>query len=365
MIKSALKATRMTSAILAVLVLAACQHTAERKEDLPPTGKVKYTVLKLVKDQKTGEFITVREEYEEVAERSTADRGGEAALLPQRVTNLEYEVESFSVGNNDRLVSSLFQFNKSINQWSSDVWLIDHGNSRLTKSDYFNHDPSVSADGKDIYFTTTRSQKFSESRPNSYIWRVQATGASGITRIGSAVFSYRQPIESADGQRLLFAAKEASDLPYYVWVSGRVGDLPTQLVKGRDAAWYGNNKIIFSSIDENTGRYSIWTINADGTSLTQIISDKDYHCIQPDVDEKRGLVAYVKQQYKEGASAEENLSSRDIYIYNANTGLSQQITTNISRDDYPKWSKVDDSLYFRSTRGLNWNIWKVSTKRVE
>jgi Tol biopolymer transport system component len=56
--------------------------------------------------------------------------------------------------------------------------------------------------------------------------------------------------------------------------------------------------------------------------------------------------------------------TRDIYVYDRRTGLSQQLTTNSSRDDMPRWSADGSYLMFRSTRGVGWNIWRVDTSTI-
>lgn len=56
--------------------------------------------------------------------------------------------------------------------------------------------------------------------------------------------------------------------------------------------------------------------------------------------------------------------TRDVYVYDTQTGLSQQLTTNASRDDMPRWSADGSSLMFRSTRGVGWNIWRVDAGTI-
>ena len=39
-----------------------------------------------------------------------------------------------------------------------------------------------------------------------------------------------------------------------------------------------------------------------------------------------------------------------------------QITTNASQDDRPVWDPTGRAIYFRSNRGTEWGIWKVTLK---
>ena len=186
-----------------------------------------------------------------------------------------------------------------------------------------------------------------------------SSGGGGITRIGTPVFSYTNVLESPSGLHLLFCAREFYENSNFVWYSEKNGNLPTQLTQGSDAKWMTDDKIVFSNKDENSGLFTIWTLKIDGTELTQIISDAELDCIQPSSSPDGRHIAYVKQ--KPGT----NLTTRDVFVYAIESGLSQQITTNISRDDMPQWSETGDNLYFRSTRGVSWNIWKVSTKFLD
>ena len=40
----------------------------------------------------------------------------------------------------------------------------------------------------------------------------------------------------------------------------------------------------------------------------------------------------------------------------------QQITSNASQDDRPVWDPSGDAIYFRSNRGGEWGVWKISLK---
>ena len=102
---------------------------------------------------------------------------------------------------------------------------------------------------------------------------------------------------------------------------------------------------------------SIWTCELDGSNLTQIIADNAMDCIFPAVSPDGKYLAFVKQ-VPSNEELEES-QSRDVHAFRFADGLSQQLTTNASRDDMPKWSKDGKHLYFRSSRGLSWTIWRL------
>lgn len=332
--------------------------TTQSKKDLPATGKVSVVIEKEISDKKTGAIIIQAERLDEIAERSVSDKGAESLLTPQRFANIGSSYfSSYSVGDLNEIIVSIYnQDGKS----GSDLWIFKNGKMRLTKTNYFNQDPSYSTDGKNVYFSASRGKKsLSKYDQNSYIWRMPSDGAGGLTRIGTPVYQFFSPIESPDGNKILFSSREFYENSPFIWYMQKNGALPTQLKQGVYSNWIDDNTIIFSAKDENTGFYSIWTSKLDGSNLTQIISDNEMDCIFPEAGHNGQFIAYVKQSPNKNKVME--MQSRDIHIFHIADGLSQQITTNISRDDMPHWSHNGDFLYFRSSRGLAWNIWRLST----
>lgn len=229
---------------------------------------------------------------------------------------------------------------------------------RLTKTNYFNQDPSFSSDGKAVYFTSTRGKqaqgKFDQ---HDYVWRMPSQGSGGLTRIGTPSYKISGAIESPDGSKILFSTREFFDNSHFVWYMQKNGALPTMLKQGQYASWIDNETIVFAAPDENTGLFSIWTCKIDGSNLTQIVADNVMDCIYPAVSPDGKYLAFVKQTPSKDVTTE--AQSRDIHAFHFADGLSQQLTTNTSRDDMPKWSRDGKFLYFRSSRGLSWTIWRL------
>lgn len=328
------------------------------KKDLKTTGKVSVVIEKEISDEKTGAIIVQAERLDEIADRSISDKGAEALLTPQRIANIGSSYfSSYSVGPSDEIIVSIYNQD---GKFGSDLWIFKNGKIRLTNTNYFNQYPSFSSDGKIVYFAAS-SGKINQTKydQNSYIWRMSSGGAGGLTRIGTPTYQIFYPLESPDGSKILFSSREFFDNSPFIWYMQKNGALPTQLKKGLFASWIDSTTIVFSAKDENTGFYSIWTFNIAGSNLTQIIFDNEMDCIFPTVDHSGQFIAYVKQYPNKNKIVE--MQSRDIHIFQFKDGLSQQITTNISRDDMPHWSPKGDYLYFRSSRGLNWNIWRIST----
>lgn len=274
-------------------------------------------------------------------------------MTPQKFSEIGTYFEYFNPSNNNQIVLS--KFNQQ-GQNGADLWIIDKGNRRLTKTNFMHESPSFSRDGKHIYYISRRGRKIkSDYEQNSYIWRISSMGSGGLTRIGTPMYKITNPTESPDGKKIMIVSQEFRNNSKFIWIMEKNGALPTQIKQGSYATWIDQNTIVFHTKDENTGLYTIWACKTDGSELTQIISDNEMDCIQPSASSSGQHIVFVKQ--KPGKS-----QTRDLYIHNRKDGLIQQVTTNISRDDIPKWSPDDQYIYFRSSRGLKWSIWRLSTK---
>lgn len=338
---------------------------------MAPKTPNRFGVVKTVKveqqvNNETGQIQLVRKIVNEKAERSVVDKDSDALMTPQKVVSFKQFFSNYAIGPNGEILASVYNQNGSN---GSDLWIYKNSKMRLTNTTYDHSDPSFSADGRYVYFVSYKGKrKFSQFSQDSYIWKTSATGNGGITRIGSPAFVYGSPLESPDGKKILFASIELFGNPPYIWYMNRNGSLPTQLKQGIEPQWINNNKILFAARDESTGMYAIWSCNTDGSMLTELISDNKYNCINPSMSKDGKYIAYVKEKASiEGLSKTDPSfkdrikETRDIYVYRVADGLSQQVTTNQSRDDLPKWSPDGKYLYFRSTRGLGWNIWRLET----
>jgi Tol biopolymer transport system component len=60
---------------------------------------------------------------------------------------------------------------------------------------------------------------------------------------------------------------------------------------------------------------------------------------------------------------EDRIRNPDVWIIDlAHPDKPIQVTTNGSIDDNPVWDPSGDAIYFRSNRGGQWGIWKISIK---
>ncbi len=316
------------------------------------TGSVTVVETKIITD-KAGNTSFVVQKTKEKAEKSVIDKDSESLLSVQKVAQIgQPYLFHFDVGAKNEIIASIANQD---GKEGSDLWLFDNNRKiRLTKTKYFHNQPSLSSDGKLVYFASNKGHKTSNS---SYIWRIRKNGKGGMTRIGDGSFEISYPSESPDGKNLLFANREFVDSPRFIWSMGRTGSLPTQIVQGSSPSWVDNETIVFAARVENSGKFGIWTVKSDGSQLTQLITDDEMNLFYPAMDPTGKYLLYVAQKGNKAMS-------RDIYLFNMEEGLSQQLTTNKSRDDLPKWSHGGKYMYFRSSRGAEWNIWRVDMSNI-
>lgn len=312
------------------------------------------TVKSVKKEVVNNKLITVV--IDEKADKSVIDSGGSSRLPAQRYISVGNFFGDYNLLKSGAVLLSKYNIDKNSNVRSSDIWLYGKGKSRLTNASCYNSYPAMSLDEQYVYFVSNRGKgATSNYDQTSYIWRMSSQGNGGLTRIGTAMNQYYRPLMSPDGEKLLYVAKEFGGQQSMIWYMGKNGELPTQLKSGKQASWLDDNTILFTAQDEASGLFAIWKMDIDGSNLTQIIADKRMHCIQPFASYDGKHIAFVKQ---DGSASDQ----RDIFIYHLDTGLIDQMTTNSSRDDLPKWSKNNDYIYFRSSRGLAWNIWRIKTE---
>ena len=73
----------------------------------------------------------------------------------------------------------------------------------------------------------------------------------------------------------------------------------------------------------------------------------------------RPTAATVEGVNDDSRSVVKGKHNYDIYIMDADGGNLTQLTTNSSRDDKPVFAPDGQTVFFRSNRGLVWDIWTM------
>jgi len=114
---------------------------------------------------------------------------------------------------------------------------------------------------------------FVKEQGDTDIYRIRA-GKPNEPAIASSYLD-QSPAFSPDGRRVAFASQRSGDME--IWVAGADGSSPLQLTRGpglwQDSPQWSpdGRRIAFESQGED-GHWSVWTIDADGGSVTQLVS---------------------------------------------------------------------------------------------
>ena len=136
--------------------------------------------------------------------------------------------------------------------------------------------------------------------------------------------------------------------------------MPEQLTEGASPQWSPDGKkLLYIKGDTKKNKARIWICDADGGNQTQLsVGSGDFN----DID-ARWSVDGKKIIFSSNRSLLKGKNNYDIYIMDAEGGNLTQLTTNGSHDDKPVFGPDGQTVFFRSNRGLVWDIWtmKINT----
>lgn len=274
----------------------------------------------------------------------------------KRVTDLNDNryVTSFVLSpDNQKIIISIFdreRINKGTTNSFANIWLTNtsysSGMQRITQGNYLDIDPEFDNDGNYLYFSSNRAG-------NRSIWRVSLNTLGGLELITSGATSDKEPRLSPDGKTLLYSADMTGSKITQLWTTPIGAGLPTQLKEGEFGKWSTDgSKILFSALDRNTGKMQIWRMNADGSNLTQLSNSTEYNDIHPSWSPDGRKIIFASDR-----GVVDKRHNYDIWLMEADGSLPKQLTTNGSVDDFPILADDGKTVYFRSNRGVKWDIW--------
>lgn len=220
--------------------------------------------------------------------------------------------------------------------------------------------PSWMQDGKSLAFASDRLGSFA-------IWRRLATGAGGATMVtkGSDMVDFA-PSASPATDKIAFTSQPKAEkatsilvngvqqfivleknLPY-IWTVSKDGTDLTQLVQGASPVWSPDGKMIAYSSNVS-GNWGIWTINADGSSPTQLTTTPGKNQLAPSFSPDGKWIVYTSDVS----------GNYDLWIMKADGSDQTQLTSDKSPTANPCWG-ADGNIYFSSNKSGNWEIWRLT-----
>ncbi len=236
----------------------------------------------------------------------------------------------------------------------SNLWAMDvaggGGLQRWTDGKYLDEAPTFSDDGNFVYFGSTRAGK-------NAIFRMSVTNLKGLGMMTPGTTADGYPQVSPDGQTLMWTASmPGSDIPQ-LWSQpldqGLPNGLPMQIREGRESRWSPNGELVlYTAVDRNIGKTKVWTMTPDGSRPTQLTTGSNCNDVDPIWSPDGSKIIFASDR---GVSS--GRQNYDIWMMDADGSHPKQLTTNGSHDDRPVISKDGRTVYFRSNRGLKWDIW--------
>jgi hypothetical protein len=217
--------------------------------------------------------------------------------------------------------------------------------------------PSFTPDGASIVFSSNRAGK----RLN--IWEKSISGGEGIEQLTNGEEQNLWPsIDASPHPRLFYEALSDSQADAQLYTAPVDGgprmDLTTISVSEPRISPKADS-IVFTSVNQRTNNREVYKIPDHGGPPEDLTTDPDSDCYDPSWSKDGSQIAYVSDRGMD----EDRRRNPDIWILDLDhPDKPIQVTTNGSIDDSPVWDPSGDSIYFRSNRGGQWGIWKISIK---
>ena len=278
----------------------------------------------------------------------------------KRLTNqsqTEYILSFSLLADGKTLVTSILEeVNKNdkielrANIWQLNTSIAGAPRKSVTQGDYFDLHPNPSPDGKILYFSTTRNGRLG-------IWNLKLNEQGGLRTVTSGNTADFMPSLRPETDLIYYSAiLPGTSNPAFIWNRPLNGGMPEQLTEGSQPQWSPDGKKLLyvkGSLADNKCR--IWTCDPDGSNQTLISSGSgDFNDIDPRWSNDSSKIIFASDR-----SVVKGKHNYDIYIMDADGGNLTQLTTNSSRDDKPVFAPDGKTVFFRSNRGLVWDIWTM------
>jgi Tol biopolymer transport system component len=123
------------------------------------------------------------------------------------------------------------------------------------------------------------------------------------------------------------------------------------------------DSVVFTAINPDNGKQEIWRMSDRGEGLRPLVNTPPCNNRDPVWSPDGSKIAFASDRTTVATDDGKDVPNFDIYVIDlAHPERPRQITTNGSWDDCPAWDATGNYLYFRSNRGGEWGIWKISVR---
>lgn len=266
------------------------------------------------------------------------------SLLPDGKTLVTSILEELTVKNKTEYRANIWQLNTAI---------AGAPRKAVTQGDYFDINPNPSVDGSTLYFSTTRNGRLG-------IWNLKLNGKGGLRTVTMGNTADFSPALKPQTEHIYYTAVlPGSNAPAYIWNKQANGGMPEQLAEGHEPQWSPDGKrLLYIKGNTRDNKARIWICDADGGNQTQLSTGSGNY---NDIDASWSTDGQ-KIIFSSNRSLLKGKNNYDIYIMDADGGNLTQLTTNACRDDKPVFAPDGKTVFFRSNRGLTWDIWTMEIK---
>lgn len=223
---------------------------------------------------------------------------------------------------------------------------------QVTNGQWLDHTPTCSKDGLYLIFSSNRIQN---DKPDLFRISTERTGGIAVIRQTSEGANFEPSVSKGGIVSFTYLPKYQGRLSgvKQIWTLGGENIYPTQLKvgsmsslspDGTQLAYIGEDGQLWKmpTSGQNPVQLTSETINKDGKKHPRWSTDGNSIVFASDVGKDNKDVA-----------------NYDIWIIPSDGGVSRQLTTNGSEDDYPVVSPDQKYIYFISNRGFKEGIWRI------
>lgn len=240
------------------------------------------------------------------------------------------------------------------NIWKQDV--NSPSKTRLTYGKWLDTFPTFTQDGKYLVFSSNRTSL------NPTLWRIKVGDVGGMTRLTNTLAEDYSPSVSPNGDVIAYVSNIPRAEEPQIWSISLSGGLPTQLREGETPQVSPDGKrVLFVRKNSDTKKSQMWLMDLNGSNETQLTQNIEHNVIHPKWSPDGKWLIYSSD---EGVDPN-NIRNYDIWMMKLDGSQKTQLTTNGSRDDSPAWDREGKYVYFRSNRGVAWNIWRFEPNQAQ